>query len=270
MKGFLKRQDCEIFYEVIGNGPALVFAHGLGGNYLSWWQQIPYFSEQFTCITFSHRGFWPNVVIQEIPSISEFADDLSVLIDHLQLDTVSLVAQSFGGWTCLEYARHHQSQVRALIMASTTGTLNYEAIKNFDFERMKEWKERTERVKSDLRTHNIIPGAGSRMAEEQPSLYYLFRHINELTPAIYRESLRTTIHNARTLAPKSFSELRVPVLFVNGEEDLLFPPTATAAATALLPDAIWKSIPKTGHSTYFERPQIFNKSVDEFLSVTLK
>ena len=46
MKGILKRPECEIFYEVIGNGPAIIFAHGLGGNYLSWWQQIPYFKQK--------------------------------------------------------------------------------------------------------------------------------------------------------------------------------------------------------------------------------
>ncbi len=57
VSGFLKRSDAEIYYEVTGSGPALVFAHGGGGHYLSWWQQIPYFSQRFTCVTFSHRYF---------------------------------------------------------------------------------------------------------------------------------------------------------------------------------------------------------------------
>ncbi len=270
MKGYLKRPDSEIFYEVTGSGPAIVFAHGLGGNYLSWWQQIPYFSQQYTCITFSHRGFWPNAVVQDIPAISVFADDLSALIDHLQLDTVSLVAQSFGGWTCLEYALHHQSRVRALVMASTTGTLNYESIKNLDVERMKDWKEWAGMEKTNLRARSIIPGAGSRMAEEQPSLYYLFRQIHELSPAPFKDAMRTAIHKSRTLPSETFSTIKTPLFFVTGDEDLLFPPAAAAAASSLLPDAVWKSIPKAGHSTYFEYPQIFNKIVDEFLSSTVK
>ncbi|HAP34691.1 MAG TPA: alpha/beta hydrolase, partial [Bacteroidetes bacterium] len=207
MKGYLQCSDSGIFYEVTGSGPALVFAHGLGGNYLSWWQQIPYFSQQYTCITFSHRGFWPNAVVQEIPAISVFADDLSALIDHLQLESVSLVAQSFGGWTCLEYALHHQSRVRALVMASTTGTLNYEAIKNIDIERMEEWKEWADREKTNLRARSIIPGAGSRMAEEQPSLYYLFRQIHELSPAPFKDAMRMAIHRSRTLPSEIFSGL---------------------------------------------------------------
>jgi pimeloyl-ACP methyl ester carboxylesterase len=266
MKGSLKRPDGEIYFETIGSGPALVFAHGLGGNYLSWWQQIPFFSEHFTCVTFSHRGFWPNAAIQEIPGIADFTDDLAALIDHLQFENVTLVAQSFGGWVCLEYVMREQTRVRALIMASTTGTLDYAAIANTENERMKEWSAWADRQKKRLRELSIVPGAGSRMAEEQPSLHYLFRQISDLTPSPYKESLRTLIHNSRTLPPVRFSELRIPLLLLTGDEDLLFPPAAAGIASLLVPDALWRSIPRTGHSTYFERPQLFNQIVGEFLS----
>ena len=36
--GVIARPDCRIAYEVTGQGPAIVFAHGLGGNLMSWWQ----------------------------------------------------------------------------------------------------------------------------------------------------------------------------------------------------------------------------------------
>jgi pimeloyl-ACP methyl ester carboxylesterase len=58
--GFLKRPGAEIYYETTGSGPAIVFAHGLGGNHLSWWQQVPYFARRNTCVTFAHRGFAPS------------------------------------------------------------------------------------------------------------------------------------------------------------------------------------------------------------------
>jgi 3-oxoadipate enol-lactonase len=38
---FLPRDGCQLYYETHGAGPALVFAHGLGGGHLSWWQQVP-------------------------------------------------------------------------------------------------------------------------------------------------------------------------------------------------------------------------------------
>jgi 3-oxoadipate enol-lactonase len=46
-----------LYYEVHGKGPHLLFAHGQGGNHLSWWQQVPYFARFYTCITFDHRAF---------------------------------------------------------------------------------------------------------------------------------------------------------------------------------------------------------------------
>jgi 3-oxoadipate enol-lactonase len=42
--GRLARPDCDIHYEVTGSGPAIVFAHGLGGNQMSWWQQVGHFA----------------------------------------------------------------------------------------------------------------------------------------------------------------------------------------------------------------------------------
>src|SRR5580765_7218975 len=45
------------FYEVHGTGPALVFAHGSGGTHMSWWQQVPVLSKNYTCITIDHRTF---------------------------------------------------------------------------------------------------------------------------------------------------------------------------------------------------------------------
>ena len=41
--------EFQLHYEVhgpaIGSAPAIIFAHGAGGNGLSWWQQVPAFSD---------------------------------------------------------------------------------------------------------------------------------------------------------------------------------------------------------------------------------
>ena len=55
----VKAQHAKIYYEACGpeNAPALVFAHGRGGNASCWWQQVPHFSERYRVIVFDHRGF---------------------------------------------------------------------------------------------------------------------------------------------------------------------------------------------------------------------
>ena len=49
--------DASIHYEVYGEGPPLVFAHGAGGNRISWWQQVPHFARRYRVIVLDHRGF---------------------------------------------------------------------------------------------------------------------------------------------------------------------------------------------------------------------
>ena len=44
--------------------------------------------------------------------------------DHLKFPDVRLVGQSMGGWTVLEYAIAHPAKVKALVLSSTSGTLD--------------------------------------------------------------------------------------------------------------------------------------------------
>jgi 3-oxoadipate enol-lactonase len=115
--GILERPDASIYFEVTGSGPALVFAHGLGGNHMSWWQQVPFFAGRYTCVTFAHRGFAPSLT--DNPDPAEFAGDLAALVKHLGVERAALVAQSMGGWTCLDFAIHYPRRVSALVMAAT-------------------------------------------------------------------------------------------------------------------------------------------------------
>ena len=59
-RGFLERPGCRIYYEVTGSGPPVIFVHGLGSNHLTWWQQVAHLSNNYTCVTFAHRGYPPG------------------------------------------------------------------------------------------------------------------------------------------------------------------------------------------------------------------
>jgi 3-oxoadipate enol-lactonase len=54
---YLTVDGAELYYEVHGSGPALLMAHGQGGNHMVWWQQVPFFAPRFTCITYDARAF---------------------------------------------------------------------------------------------------------------------------------------------------------------------------------------------------------------------
>ena len=46
-----------MYYETEGSGEPVVFAHGVGGNHASWYNQVPAFAGRYQTIVFDHRGF---------------------------------------------------------------------------------------------------------------------------------------------------------------------------------------------------------------------
>jgi 3-oxoadipate enol-lactonase len=262
--GFVQSAGAEIYYESTGSGPAIVFAHGLGGSHLSWWQQVPYFSRRYMCVAFAHRGFSPSRVTSGAVDPALFEADLLALVDHLKLEEVRLVAQSMGGWTCLNFTLHHPRRVRALVMAATGGAVDPNTLDPADRKGIESWVAAHGGVEADLRKRGIHPAAGERMAREQPALEFLYREIDRLSSGLDKDALRAKLVAARTVPATDLKRLTVPVLFISGTEDVVFPPPAAAALARLVPGARLESVPEAGHSVYFQRPQIFNRVVSSF------
>src|SRR5690349_4985227 len=179
--GFVQSAGAEIYYERTGDGPAIVFAHGMCGNHLSWWQQVPHFSRRYSCVTFAHRGFSPSRVTPGTVDPALFEGDLLALVDHLKLEEVRLVAQSMGGWTCLNFALGHPKRVLALVLAATGGTVDVSTLDAADRKGVESWVAAHKGVSAELGKRNIHPAAGERMAREQPALEFLYREIDRLS-----------------------------------------------------------------------------------------
>lgn len=101
---FAKTNGVDMYYEVYGQGPALVLAHPGGGNHLSWWQQVPVFAQTFTCITCDHRGHGYTRDLPDDPGAAAYAEDLAGLLDHLGIRKEAIIGQSMGGWTAVGFA----------------------------------------------------------------------------------------------------------------------------------------------------------------------
>ena len=263
--GFLQRPDAAIYYEVTGSGPPVVFAHGGGGHYLSWWQQIPYFSQRFTCVTFSARTFAPSTETANGPGPAAFVEDLAALIDHLKFEQVVLVAQSMGGRMCLPYAIENPRRVRGVVMASNVAGVDYSPIRHPALNRAAQWARESQQTEVELRRRGVHPGAGARMATEQPGLHYLYKQINELTDVGRRDARSAKQASVPPASLEAVKQLSVPVLFITGEEDTGVFPGASLALASVMRNARVESVPRASHSVYFERADTFNRLVDSFL-----
>lgn len=260
--GRVVRSGAEVYYQVFGQGPAVVFAHGLGGNHLSWWQQVAHFAPTRTCVVFAHRGFPPSSPVDGKSAPDAYADDLSALIEKLGLKDVALVGQSMGGWTCLEYALRHPGKVRALVMASTSGFIDFSQLNDAEVD---DWSRRAPDELAALQKIGAHPAAGERMAREQPALALLYGQISELAPADFRNEIRQRIVQLRQRSPSLLSELPMPVLFITGDEDWVFPPAAGPLLARLAPKGSAVRVPAAGHSVYFERATRFNELIGRII-----
>ena len=256
---FLKRAGARLYYETHGSGPALVFAHGLGGGHLSWWPQVPHFRHRYTCVVFDHRGFDLSTESPDRPGPDAYVDDLAALIAHLGVPDVRLVAQSMGGWTCLGYALRHPERVRALVLACTTGVLG-------DPETLRIFREHgAGQPEAALVARGIHPACGERMAREQPALHFLYREVDALSHDLDKTAVRKKLIALRTTPRAAVAALGPPLLCVTGEEDIVIPPAAVAVLASIVPGARLARVPEAGHSVYWEQPAVFNRLVDAFL-----
>jgi len=249
---FLERPNCEIFFEETGSGPAIIFAHGAGGNHLSWWQQVPVFASSYRCVAFDHRG-WGRSIPTGGPGPAAFVDDLIALLDELRIERAALVAQSMGGWTCLGAALQAPERVAALVMADTAGGLMTDAIRG----PWEEARNRTEGQGLDVLAYD------QSLRQRDPALAFLYDEIMAMNPP--RDPALRDLLSELGPDPDAVGNLPMPVLWVVGGNDPLIPPLVMRAAHDHVPGSQYFEVPATGHSVYFERAAEFNGQLSRFL-----
>ena len=250
-----------LYYESHGEGPAVVFAHGAGGNSLSWWQQVPFFSRRFRCITFDHRAFGRSRDGDGESQLGRrgFHDDLRDLLDHLGIDEARVVAQSMGGRTAVGFALRNPGRCRGMVLAGTTGGAVDDEVRELQDEH-----RRSAVGQLPLMKRALAPAFG----EAAPERDFLYRSIARLNPPRARDFL-APIPGYRGSSAQRLAEAGFPILFLVGEHDTITPPPIIERCQRAVAGSRFAIIDGAGHSSYFERPDAFNEAVLSFLEMTV-
>jgi 3-oxoadipate enol-lactonase len=251
----------DLYYESHGSGPALVFAHGAGGNHLSWWQQVPVFSQRFRCITFDHRAFGLSRDGEGEAKLGRrmFHEDLRELLDYLGIDDVRIVAQSMGGRTAVGFSLRNPGRCRALVLAGTTGGAVDDEIRD-----MQDAYRETDIGRLTLRQRSVSP----QLRERAAHLEFLYRSINRLNPPRPKDFL-APIPGYKGSSAQRLADAEFPVLFLVGRHDAVVPPAIIERCHRAVPGSQLAVIEDSGHSAYFEQPEAFNDVVMRFLESTV-
>jgi len=248
--GMLATAGAEIYWQALGEGPAVVLAHGVGGNHAIWYRQIDALSRSNRVITFDHRGFGLSRDLDG-RGRDAFVEDLTALLDHLGEAKVALVGQSMGAGTCIGFAHRAPERVAALaICDSLHGIAESAEIKTI----MDAARANT----ADLAQIERVLGANAPR-----ELAALYRQIASFNIAD-RHNLagRFDARPAVDLGGKGF-----PILFLCGVEDRLFPIEAVRVAQAEVAGSFLVEINDAGHSAFLEAPTQFNDTILSLLQM---
>jgi 3-oxoadipate enol-lactonase len=253
---FMVKDGFRLYYEDTGGpGPTILFLHGAGGNHLSWWQQIPVFSEEYRCVTLDQRGFGQSPDVPGGPGPAALATDALALLDHLQIEKAALVAQSMGGWAAVGAAVQSRERCWAIVLANTVGNLT-----NPEIAALRQKLADT----SPPRPVAVWQAAlGETFRKAHPARTFLYAQIAGLNapfPADFREQL-----GRLTTPVDRYAATRVPTMFLTSDEDVIFPPALSEKVHDRVPGSRFERVSAAGHSTYFERPDVFNRDVAAFL-----
>ncbi|MGH7088997.1 MAG: alpha/beta fold hydrolase [Stellaceae bacterium] len=242
----------DLYHESHGEGRPVVFAHGSGGNHASWFYQLLAVSAICRAITFDHRGFGKSVD-KDNRGRSAMVDDLAGLLDHLEIRRAVLVAQSMGGGTCAGYTVRHPDRVAGLVLCDTlTGVKLPPDVAP----RMAEVSKGTAGLPQAIRV------LGPKTRERFPERATLYAQLASFNT----HRFGATPGNFTPVEPVALAATGVPILYIVGSDDILYPPDCIRGVQALVPNSTLIEIPDVGHSAYYEDPASFNRHLADFLA----
>src|SRR3954452_15443059 len=114
----MRIDDREVRYVDAGEGPALIFLHGLGASWQSWLENIPEFARDHRVVAMDLPGFGCSDLPEHDITIEYYADWAFRLLDALGIDRGALVGHSMGGFIAADMAIRQPERVQRLALVS--------------------------------------------------------------------------------------------------------------------------------------------------------
>ncbi len=253
----IRIRDWELHYEQAGSGAPLLLIHGLGSGSADWQAQIEHFSRHYTVIAPDLRGHGRSGRPAPPYAMSDFADDLTALMDALSIADAHVVGISLGGGIAFQLAVQAPARLRSLTVVNS----GPELIPRTLLARFAIWQRLViVKLLGLQRMGKVVAG---RMFPDQPELARVFleRFAGNHQPS-YLASLRAFIGWS---VKARLAEIRCPTLIVAADQDYT-PVSLKEDYVKLLPNARLVVIPDSRHALPMEKPAAFNACVDAFLA----
>ncbi len=252
-EGFAEVNGTRLWYwDTGGDGEPIILVHPASGSALIWEYQQPVFVEAgYRVIAYSRRGYYKSGEIDE-KDPGTASGDLKGLVDHLKLDKFHLLGSAAGGSVVADFAVSFEKQLLSLIVSSNSvgqrrGYIADHAVRV----RPKEWDG------MPVWFREISPayrGANPEGVQKWVDLNAI---------AVLGSSHRQ--NSVNDIGPDTLETLTVPTLLLTGASDMSTPSSLLRMIAKHIQNSELLVGAEAGHSFYWERPELFNAVVLDFI-----
>src|SRR5262245_30300037 len=249
-----------IHYESQGDGPPVVFVHGLGGTSNVWHAQRVTLSKNFRVVTYDLSGSGRSDRSRRQYSIDGWADELAGLMDHLSIPAAVVVGHSMGTVVVQRFAAKYAKRASAIVLAGALVELGPPGKEAFT--------KRAETVEKEgmIGVADAVLG-GALSAGSREGNLALTGMVREMLlsndPACYAGHCRALIAGS---AKADQEKIACPTLLVVGDQDPVTPLALQRQIAAAIKNSRIRIVPNTAHLTMLESPEAFNAILLEFLA----
>lgn len=285
----------KVFYrDSGGKGVPVVFLHAGSGNSMLWEYQIPAFTKAgYRFIAIDYRGAGSTTAG---PGGGNTAAYINELMAKLGIQKFHLVGTAAGGGAALQYALANPDKLRSVTVSNSIGNVQdkeYTEMGNrirpaqafnqlpLDFrelgpsyraanpEGVKRWLELSSEGNTTAGPGAQAPGMGAGGppqggSQAAPSSSGGGPGGGPAPPGGAAGGPPGGAGGGGVTWEK-LAAFKVPTLLMTGDADLYTPPSVLRMFTARMKQAESAIIPESGHSSYWENPEAFNKRVLEFI-----
>lgn len=260
--GYIVISGAKIFYKTAGEGRPVVFCHAGLVDSRMWDDQFAFFARHYRVVCFDHRGYGRSDIPKDIFCPSE---DLRGLLDHLSIQSASLVGLSMGGGLAIDFALENPPRVNALILSgpSISGYAYPEDLLKIGLAFYMTGKAKG--VQRALRVMQEDPfWQHAYPSKEHPKAQKKFFSLVRDNPQMFQWEY-DKIASIDPPAVERLGEIDVPTLIIAAERDL----EATRCVMELLKTQIKGAekvvVKNSSHMVNMDHPEEFNQIVFNFL-----
>ena len=252
---YSRANGIDIWYEVCGDGPALILIHANPFDHDLWLYQRAHFSTWFKVIAIDIRGYGRSAKVTIPFTLKTMCDDVIGVMDDLGIGRAVCMGCSVGSGISILLGLDHPDRFNALILVGgNSGTSD-------------RYMKRVEGYRNDLASYHIQHMR--ELVEPRFAQSRLGRHLLnmfvEREPHLSGEAIgRVFVAGNSTDTTERLTDMRIPTLVINGEFD--HSRAAGERTASLVAGAVHRTLSGTGHACCIEDPAGFDALVLEFLS----